>query len=122
MDVYVLSKLWDHGAGIVLSAGASLDNAKEIARRWETEPFEWGEWVDDPGPGVRAQRWTREARIGGTVLPHGHEIVCVPLAGYVADWPILSPIDETGPALRRSVPALTRRREIEEIGRLFGAP
>lgn len=79
MDVYVVSKIWnDRGEGVVLGAGASMEDASTVADRFPADPFTWGEWISDPGSGVRSKRWVR--RDG--VREGGQEIVCVPLAGY----------------------------------------
>jgi hypothetical protein len=102
MNVYVLSKIWpDPDGGVVLGAGATMEDAQEIAERWTEGPFEWSEWESDPGPGVRAQRWTRSM----SRTPNRQEIVCVPLAGFIGDWPIKGLTTE---GLATAVPALMK--------------
>lgn len=122
MNIYVVSKLWrEHGTlgnGMVIGAGVGLEDAQAVADRWDCRPGKWGTWVADPGPGARSQRWTREVigRDGEPFDQNAQEIVCLPLAGYIGDWTPVEPIDETGPALLRGLPALMTTARIAELG------
>lgn len=123
MDIYVVSNVWWRDGATVIGAGASKQDAESIAdRRDGAEPVAgWAPWKPD----ADGQPVTRRDALmfdGTTHASLYQEIVCVPLAGYLGDWPIIQPIDETVDGLRYNVRALTMRSEIEEIGRTFGAP
>lgn len=108
MDVYVVSNIWQREGSAIVGAAVDDAGAKSIADR--VGAYRWGPWSEIGGTQERVAMLA-----DGSEWPKlRQEIVRVPLAGYIADWPQLNPIDETGPALLRGVPALTTRARISQ--------
>jgi hypothetical protein len=120
MDIYVVSNVYDRGGSTIVGAGVERADAEALADRFARELTHgtWSDWLDisrEMGHGMWERVTASDPRLS-------QEIVCVPLAGYIGDWPTITSIDETGSALSHGVPALVVRSEIAEIGRQFGAP
>jgi hypothetical protein len=116
MDVYVVSNVWYREGATVIGAAVDLASAEEIAERLPpVAGAAWRPWGDAEVDGKRTRNALRADGVSAATFYQ--EIVRVPLAGYIGDWTTLQPIDETGPALMREVPALVFGTRISEAGR-----
>lgn len=114
MNIYIVSDVWDRGGSTVIGASIDEAGAKAIADRADGYGGRWGEWVERYDPPLNRAFLDRVA-----LLPDGsqhpslsQEIVRVPLAGYIDDWPAIKPLTE---GLAESVPALMRPKFGEEV-------
>jgi hypothetical protein len=113
MDVYVVSNVWTRDATII---GASVDEpgAKAIADRVNAYGDRWDRWEERYDPPLNRAFLERVALLpDGTAHPSlSQEIVRVPLAGYIGDWPI---VGSTVEGLATSVPALARAAIVSDL-------
>jgi hypothetical protein len=110
MNVYVISNVWDHSGSTVIGAATDRTGAEQIANRQpEREELRgaWAPWVERVDPAEGSCWWERVALLtDGTVHPSlSQEIVCVPLAGFIGDWPIKGLTTE---GLATAAPALMK--------------
>lgn len=109
MNVYVVSAVWDHVGAMVIGAATDRASAESIAERYpDDDPWvkSWAPWRERIGA-EGSCTWERVALLpDGTVHPSlSQEIVCVPLAGFIGDWPIKGLTTE---GLATAVPALMK--------------
>jgi hypothetical protein len=122
MNIYVVSNVWDRDGSTIIGAATDHAGAELIADRTEHPApedirGEWSPWSERERSAEGSCTWERVPKYkNGTYHESlSQEIVRVPLAGYIGDWPAAAVIDETGPALMRRVPALVRNAKMEEI-------
>lgn len=101
MDIYVVSNVWDREGATVIGAAGDLDTAQQIADRLDGRPEvcdRWAPWITRAGTGRPAVLERSALLPDSTVHPSLYqEVVCVPLAGFIGDWPIKGLTTE-GPA------------------------
>lgn len=117
MNVYVISNVWDSSGSTVIGAATDRAGAEQIADRQPGRPEmrgSWAPWVERVDPAEGSCSWGRVAlHADGSVHPSlSQEIVCVPLAGFIGDWPIKGLTTE---GLAAAVPALMKPRVGDEV-------
>jgi hypothetical protein len=109
VNVYVISNVWGRSGSTVLGAATDRSGAEQIG---DLQPGNeemrgaWAPWVE-VDPAADSCSWRRLAlHADGAVHPSlSQEIVCVPLAGFIGDWPINGLTTE---GLATAVPALMK--------------
>jgi hypothetical protein len=128
MDIYVVSSCWWRDGASVIGAGVRREDAEAIADRHDTSGEgvgSWAPWTEDRHASGLAG-WRRDAlnADGSVHLSLFQEIVRVPLAGWIGDWPVINPLTE---GLAEQVPALMKPKiegliDVDPLGVLSAVP
>lgn len=121
MNVYVVSSCWKDSGATVIGAATDRAGAEQIADRYQdadNPDTRWAPWVEDVDPAEGSCTWRRSGIWRDNIVHPSlfQEIVVVPLAGYAERL-----VMDAGRAPWAN-PNHDVLADIQEIGRLFGAP